>query len=34
MIENIDIYGDFYKGFCLEDNTYKSKEYIKANPTK
>jgi hypothetical protein len=34
MLENIDIYGDFYKGICLEDNKPKSLEYIKANPNK
>ena len=34
MLENIDIYGDFYKGICLEDNKHKSLEYIKANPNK
>jgi len=34
MIKNIDKYGDFYKGICLEDNQYKSLEYIKANPNK
>lgn len=34
MIKNIDKYGDFYKGICLEDNQSKSLEYIKANPNK
>lgn len=34
MFENIDIYGEFYKGICLEDDQLKSIEYIKANPTK
>jgi hypothetical protein len=34
MLENIDTYGDFYKGICLEDNKSKSLEYIKANPDK
>ena len=34
MLKNIDTYGDFYKGICLEDNKSKSLEYIKANPTK
>ena len=34
MLENIDTYGDFYKGICLEDNKSKSLEYIKLNPNK
>jgi hypothetical protein len=34
MLENTNIYGDFYKGICLEDNKSKSLEYIKANPDK
>ena len=34
MLKNIDTYGDFYKGICLEDNKSKSLEYIKANPNK
>ena len=34
MLKNIDTYGDFYKGICLEDNKSKSLEYIKSNPKK
>lgn len=34
MLKDIDKYGDFYKGICLEDNKSKSLEYIKANPNK
>lgn len=34
MLENIDTYGDFYKGFCLENNTSVSLEYIKLNTNK
>lgn len=34
MLKNIDTYGDFYKGICLEDNKSVSLEYIKSNPSK
>ena len=34
MLENIDTYGDFYKGLCIQDNKPASLEYIKSNPNK